>query len=261
MGVVRLGEVIKVIVVILFMRILERFVKNYTPYLGRLVLRIEKEPDYKSTKKGFLNKVHLDLKTFKLVTRLIPKLDDRGWVADPEKVVLIEKYTGGIVKEKIEVDNENDSGYTKKYIFLTKNKKYVGDLFKGWWYYENQMMVVDERPGGISVKYKDKKIDGYYIRTDTENLSVKIGDRIFDEKYRPSQSDFKKKEWDEWNKKFTKFYNKSKDWKKRRLKKVGIVLFMPYNKRGFRKIKTNEEAKYTAIKIYDFIIKNEHDKK
>jgi hypothetical protein len=38
---------------------------------------------------------------------------------------LIEKYTGGIVKEKIEVDNENDSGYTRKYIFLTKNKKYV----------------------------------------------------------------------------------------------------------------------------------------
>jgi hypothetical protein len=35
------------------MRIIERFVKNDTPYLGRLVLRFEKNTDYKSTKKGF----------------------------------------------------------------------------------------------------------------------------------------------------------------------------------------------------------------
>ncbi len=243
------------------MRILERFIKNNTPYLGRLVLRIEKESNYKSTKKGFLNKVHLDLKIFKLVTRLIPKLDDRGWVADPEKVALIEKYTGGLVKEKIEIDNESDSGFTRKYIFLTKNKKYVGDLFKGWRYYLNQMMVTEERPDSISVKYKDKKIDAYYIDIENETLTIKIGDRIFDEKYRPSQSDFKKDEWDEWNKKFNTFYNKSKEWKQRRLKKVGIVLFMPYNKRGFKKIKTNEEAKDTAIRIYDYIIKNEHSKK
>jgi hypothetical protein len=259
--VAQLGEAIKVIAVIQFMRIIERFVKNNTPYLGELILRIEKEPNYESTKKGFLNKTHFDFKIFKLVTRLIPKLDERGWVADPEKVALIEKYTGGIVKEKIEADNENESGYTRKYIFLSKNKKYVGDLFKGWWYYQNQMMITEERPGGISVKYKDKKIEGYYIITETESLMVKIGDRIFDERYRPSQSDFKKEEWDKWEKKFTKFYNKSKDWKQRRLKKVGILLFMPYNKRGFKKIKTNEEAKETAIKIYDFIIKNEHDKK
>jgi hypothetical protein len=241
------------------MRILERFIKNYTPYLGRLVLKIEKEPDYKSTKKGFLNKVHLDLKIFKLVTRLIPKLDDRGWVADPEKVVLIEKYTGGIVKEKIEADSENESGYIRKYIFLSKNKKYVGDLFKGWWYYENQMMVVNERPQGVAVQYVDKKIYGYYVLTNIENVFVSIGDKIFDEEYRPSKSDFKKNEWDKWNKLYYKFYNRTKGWKRNQIKKFGIVIFMPYNKRGLRKIKTNEEAKNTAIKIYDFIIKNNKD--
>ena len=62
----RLGEVIKEIVITQFMRIIERFVKNDTPYFGNLVLRFEKNPNYKSTKKGFLNKIHFILSVLHL---------------------------------------------------------------------------------------------------------------------------------------------------------------------------------------------------
>jgi hypothetical protein len=243
------------------MRILERFIKNNTPYLGRLVLRIEKESNYKSTKKGFLNKVHLDLKIFKLVTRLIPKLDDRGWVVDPEKVALIEKYTGGIVKEKIEIDNESKSCFTRKHIFLTKNKKYVGDIFKGWWYYENQMVVFEEMPTNISVKYENRKIIGYFIITETENVMVRIGDRIFNEDYIPSKKEFNKKDWDKWRKNFYKVYYKALGWQKRELEVRGMFHFLPYNMRGLKKITNINEAKESAIKIYEYITKIENDKK
>jgi hypothetical protein len=63
MEVARLGEAIKVIVIIQNMRIIERFVKNDTPYLGKLVLRFEKNTDYKSIKKGYLNKINTFLQS------------------------------------------------------------------------------------------------------------------------------------------------------------------------------------------------------
>ena len=243
------------------MRIIERFVKNDTPYLGRLVLRFEKNTDYKSTKKGFLNKIHLDFKFFKLVTRLIPKTDDRGWVADPEKVSLIEKYTGGIVKEKISVDNESKSGYNLSHIFLTKSKKYVGDIFLGWFYYKNQLMILEEKPIGVAIKYKDRKIDGYLVMTEKVNVMVRMGDRIFDENYKPSKSEFERKDWDKWRKKFDIVHSRALGWQKKELDRRGMFHFIPHNLRGFKKITTIDQVKESAIKIYNYITEIENDKK
>lgn len=243
------------------MRIIEWFVKNDTPYLGKLVLRFEKNPNYKSTKKGFLNIVHFDFKIFKIVTRLIPKTDDRGWVVDPEKVVLIEKYTGGLVKEKISVDNESKSGYNLSHIFLTKSKKYVGDIFLGWFYFKNQLMVLEDKPNGVAVKYENRKIDGYFVMTERVNVMVRIGDRIFDEDYNPSKSEFTKKDWDKWRKKFNIIYSRALGWQKKELNRRGMFHFIPHNLRGFKKIRTLEQAKETAIKIYNYITEIENDKK
>ena len=243
------------------MRIIERFVKNDTPYLGRLVLRIERNSNYKSTKKGFLNKIHIDFKFFKLVTRLIPKTDDRGWVADPEKVSLIEKYTGGIVKEKILVDNESKSGYNLSHIFLTKSKKYVGDIFLGWYYFKNQLMILEDKPNGIAIKYKNRKIEGYLVMTEKINVMLRIGDRIFNEDYNPSKSEFSKKEWNKWRKKFYVVHSNALGWQKKELDRRGMFHFIPHNLRGFKKITTLDQAKESAIKIYNYITEIENDKK
>ena len=82
------------------MGIIEKFVENDTPYQGRLVLRFEKNPNYKSVVKGFLNKVHFDFFLFKIVTRLIPEIKDNKLIPIPDKVNLMEKYAGGIIVER-----------------------------------------------------------------------------------------------------------------------------------------------------------------
>lgn len=73
-------------------------VKNTTPYLGKIRLKFEKYPEY--TGKDKLNKVHLDLGFTKLVSRITPYIDTSGWLINPECKFLIEKYTGGIIKNE-----------------------------------------------------------------------------------------------------------------------------------------------------------------
>jgi hypothetical protein len=254
---VRLGEVIKEIVITQFMRIIERFVKNDTPYLGRLVLRFEKNTDYKSTKKGFLNKIHLDFKFFKLVTRLIPEINDNKLMPDPDKVALIEKYTGGIIVERRVKEKELNDILLTKHNFLTKDKRMVGDIFTAWDYFKNQMVIVEENPKGVALVYKDRKPYEYIVLDDKEKISVKIGDRIFDENYMSSMANFKRDEWKKWYKKYIRDYYRADEKNKKRIKEEGIIKYIPYNMRGIKKIKTLEEAKITAINIIKQIRKDD----
>ena len=73
------------------MGIINLFVKNQTPYLGKLKLKFEKNPNYENTKNGILNKVHINFGFVKVTTRLIPNLDDDGWKLKEDSIPLIEK--------------------------------------------------------------------------------------------------------------------------------------------------------------------------
>jgi hypothetical protein len=257
MEVARLGEAIKVIVIIQNMRIIERFVKNDTPYLGRLVLRFEKNTDYKSIKRGFLNKIHINFKFFKLVTRLIPEIKDNKLIPDPEKVALIEKYTGGVVKERRVKDDEYPESVITKHNFLTNDKRMIGDIFIAWEYYKNQMVVVPENPKGVALVYKDRKPYEYIVLDDKEKISVKIGDRIFNENYMSSMANYKREDWKKWYKKYIRDYHRADEKNKKRIKSGGVIKYIPYNMRGIKKIKTLEEAKITAINIIKQIRKDD----
>lgn len=237
------------------MRIIERFVKNDTPYFGKLVLRIEKNPEYKSIKRGFLNKIHFDLKLFKIVTRLIPEIQDNKLIPIPERVTLIEKYTGGIIVERRVKEKELDDILITKHNFLTKDKRLIGDIFIGWFYYKNQMVVVKESPNGVALAYKDRKPYRYVVINNNQYISVEIGDRIFNEKYVPSQADFRRDDWKKWYKKYLKDYHSIR----KNIKEEDFIEYIPYNMRGLRKIKNLEEAKDTAIKINNYI-KNDSKK-
>lgn len=241
------------------MRIIEWFVKNDTPYLGRLVLRFEKNPDYKSIKRGFLNKIHLDLKFFKIVTRLIPEIKENKLLPIPEKVALIEKYTGGIIVERRVKEKELEDVLITKHNFLTKDRRLIGDIFKAWFYYKNQMVPVKESPNGVALVYKDRKPHEYVILSEDEIIPIRVGDRIFDEKFMPSQANYKKNEWKKWNKKYIRDYNIADKKNKKTIKEKGIIKYIPYNMRGLKKIKNLDEAKDTAIKINNYI-KNDSKK-
>jgi len=239
------------------MRIIERFVKNDTPYLGRLVLRLERNSNYRSIKKGYLNKIHLKFLFFKLVTRLIPEINDNKLMPDPDKVALIEKYTGGIIVERRVKEKELNDILLTKHNFLTKDKRMVGDIFTAWDYFKNQMVIVEENPKGVALVYKDRKPYEYLVITDNEKISVKIGDRIFNENYMSSIANFKRDEWKKWYKKYIRDYHRADEKNKKRIKEEGIIKYIPYNMRGIKKIKTLEEAKITAINIIKQIRKDD----
>ena len=47
------------------------FIKNYTPYIGELVLKFEKFPHYTGGRSGMLNKIHINLFFTKLSIKRI----------------------------------------------------------------------------------------------------------------------------------------------------------------------------------------------
>ena len=70
------------------------FIKNHTPFIGKIKLKFEKFPHY-SSGNNILNKIHLNLGFTKLVSRMEIKRGLNGDMVDPKKVEKICKYTGG----------------------------------------------------------------------------------------------------------------------------------------------------------------------
>ena len=73
------------------------FLKNNTPYIGKLKLRFQKHPNYSSSN-SILNAVYLNLGFTKLVSRMYPTKSRNGWVIDERKIAKICNYTGGTIK-------------------------------------------------------------------------------------------------------------------------------------------------------------------
>ena len=63
------------------------FIKNETPYLGKIKLKFEKMPYYTSGRSK-LNKVHLNLGFTKLVSRIHSTKTEEGWefMVNPKSV-------------------------------------------------------------------------------------------------------------------------------------------------------------------------------
>ena len=174
---------------------IEKLIKNTTPYLGKLVLKFEKYPHYSGSQSGVLNKVHLNLGFTKLVSRMIPRQVMEGGPSniDPEKIELINEYTGGVIGTHKWGDNDE---YVLENSFLTKDGQYIGDIKTAWWYFQNGMTVCEDYPHGVAIVWNTSKFDktlvsgqdgieGYYGYTHRGGSTFKIGDRLFDEDYNP----------------------------------------------------------------------------
>ena len=241
---------------------IEKLVKNRTPYLGKMVLKFEKHPHYSSSQDGKLNKVHLNLGFTKLVSRFIPKQVMEGHSnVDPEKVKLIEKYTDGVIGTHTFGKNNE---YTLEDSFLTKDGKYIGSIDTAWWYFNNGMTVCEEYPNGVAIVWNtvnsDKTlmsgwggIKGYYGYTHRGGGLFKIGDRLFDEKYNPVVEDYDEKEFTKWWKTYIKSYKKGDDFDKKHIYNDGIKSVIPFNKRGKHTIKNWEDARTAAINMSKYL--------
>jgi hypothetical protein len=148
---------------------IEKLVKNRTPYLGKMVLKFERHPYYTSGKDGKLNKVHLNLWFTKLVTRFKPKQVMEGYSnIDPKKVELIEKYTGGVIGTH-KWDNDE---FVLEDSFLTKDGKYIGNIETAWWYFQNGMTVCEEYPNGVAIVWNTVNSDKTLMKNIIQLLRI-----------------------------------------------------------------------------------------
>jgi hypothetical protein len=220
-------------------------IKNNTPYIGKIKLKFEKFPEY--TGKSKLNKIHLDLGFTKLVSRITPQQDTKGWLINPESKYLIEKYTDGVISEHTFGENNE---YSLPNSFMTKDGGYIGDIERGWWYYQNKMKVCEEYPHGIAECYDDEgNFIGYHGYTHRGGQTFKIGDRLFDTSYKPKEEDYEEWEWVGWEYKYLELYGKSDKLDKKWMRESGISYVIPYKKRGIKIIENFEECLQAAINM------------
>jgi hypothetical protein len=220
-------------------------IKNTTPYIGKIKFKFEKYPEY--TGKSKLNKIHLNLGFTKLVSRITPHKDLNGWLINPECIYLIQKHTGGKIGSHSFGDKNE---HTLPNSFLTKDGGYIGDIERGWWYYENNMKVCEQYPHGVAERYDDKgNLIGYHGYTHRGGQTFKIGDRLFYASYTPNEDDYEEWEWAGWQLKFEELYSKGDDLDKKWMDKEGIGYVIPFNKRGGKVIDNFKECLQAAINM------------
>ena len=239
-------------------------IKNLTPYIGEIKIRFQKNPEYVG--KTLLNKVHLDLGFTKLVSRVKPFKDKKGWIPDINKIYLINCYTGGMIRKHSW--NVNQQTFTLNHSFMSKNGEYIGDLMTGWWYYKNNLKVCEEYPKGVALKYDNIKnttfynsfkngkatLIGYYGYTHRGGSLFKLGDKLFDPNYVPRKEDFTFEEWEKYQFDFWKSIDSAdSEWFKKELENDGVKGVIPFNKLGDITIENWEQAKQAAINISKYL--------
>jgi hypothetical protein len=240
---------------------------NRTPYYGRLRFKFEKNPHYTGGGNGVLNKIHLNLGFTKLVSRMIPYRNDNGWIVSTDCTKLITKFTGG----KVGSHTFHDGKHTLYNSFLANNGDYIGNIETGWWYYQNNLVVCEDYPSGVAIKLKENnyfrkhdvtyhdlllesdEILGYYGYSHRGGSIFKIGDRVFDNYYLPTKSDYTQEEWDGYYKKYQDSLSKADKFDKDWMTVDGIASVIPFNRRGKKIIKTWEDAKEAAISLSKYL--------
>ena len=254
-------------------------IKNQTPYVGKTYLKFEKMPYYVSGGKGgMLNKVHLNLGFTKLVSRIVPKRNLDGYIINPKKVELINRWTWGKIGTH-QVGQGQSEEFTLSNSFLSKDGPYIGDVKEGWRYYKNNFIVCREYPHGVAIKLKTYAADnmlknsikdpyenyvteqmendnvaGYYGYTHRGGQIFKIGDRLFQEDYKPKKEDYPEKEWAKYEKAFRKsLANSEDDLDRRWMNESGISYVIPFKMRGPKIIENWDEARQAAINMSKYL--------
>lgn len=222
------------------------FIKNRTPYIGKIKLKFEKHPHYTGQSK--LNKVHLNLGFTKLVSRIYPERTLSGWVVDPIKVDLINKHTGGVIGDHLVKHHEPKDEFILTNSFLTKDGRYVGSIEEGWWYYTSKLKVCEDYPHGVAEKYENDELVGYYGYTHRGGQTFRIGDKIFDENWKPNEFEIDSDWIDYYELSTDKTFNINEEGILERL-----VSYISFTERGEEKIKTMEDAKQAAINLSKYL--------
>jgi hypothetical protein len=266
-----------------------RLIKNRTPFVGVIRLKFEKYPHYQGGSPwSIVNKVHLNLGFTKLVSRMYP-IEGKNESIDPEKIELINKHTGGVIKDHewwttkdkngdthqrntlTEDDEEIVSHHMLRNSFLTHDGKYIGDIQRAWWFYKNNFIVYDEKPNIVAIKLNPYSYNKRYWGINSDNVEgvygfshrggqlFKLGDKIFEPNWDPYSEDdplefFTEKEWEGYQERRRKSERKQKDegWLHEG-ESTPITDYIPFKRRGKKTIKTWEDAIQAAKNLGSYL--------
>jgi hypothetical protein len=183
-------------------------------------------------------------------------MEEKGKEITQEEIQEIERLTGG----KIGTHTFGPDNFELKNSFLAPDGTFIGRIDEARWYVNNQMMVDEEHPHGVAAVITPETygtdnpvIEGMYGYTHRGGQMFKIGDRLFDEKYKPKKEDYDEEQWGEFEKEFQKSYDKADELEKNWMDNDGISYVMPFKLRGSKLIETMEEAFIAARNMSNYL--------
>ena len=228
-------------------------IKKRSFYVGELYFTITKESPYYRSGGDILNNVHFEFLGFYFASRLIKRKTKSGFRKD-QKLIKVFESTCGVKVGNYKVNDSSENTYDdwtlSDAVVTPISKRLVGTLDDCYWMLEKSVVACDEFPSaGYSIK--DNTWIGWSHRA---KAAFKKGDRLFDEKYKPVESDYTKEEWTKYSIAYQKSLNSAVDELDRKwIIEDGIAHVIPFKQRGPKIIETNQEAKQAAINFSKYV--------
>lgn len=174
-----------------------------------------------------------------------------------EEINEIERLTGGkIGTHSFGPDNE----YTLENSLLSQDGTYVGSIKEARWYVSNKMMIDEQYPHGVAAVITPETygtdnpvIEGMCGYTHRGAQLFRIGDRLFDGKYKPTKEDYPEDEWNLYEENFKKLYEEEDELGKEWMDRDGLSYVIPFKLRGSKIIETMEDAFEAAKNMSDYL--------
>lgn len=174
-----------------------------------------------------------------------------------EEIREIERLTGGKIGTHTFGDNNE---LTLENSLLSLDGTYIGGITEARWYVKNKMMVDEKYPHGVAAVITDETygtdnpiIEGMYGYTHRGGNLFRIGDRLFDGKYKPTREDYSEDEWIKYENRFKELYEEEDELGKRWMDDDGISYVIPFKLRGKKIIETMEEAFEAARNMSNYL--------
>jgi len=228
-------------------------IKRRSFYVGDLYFTISTESPYFRSGNDVLNKVHFKFLGVYFASRLKKRQTSNGFRRDA-KLIKIFESTCGVKVGKYRVSDSSQNSYDDwilpDAVTTVLDTRFVGTLDDCYWMLEKSVVVCNEFPSaGYSMK--DNMWIGWSHRA---KAGFKIGDRLFDETYKPLRTDYTQKDWDSWYKKWQRsLSNAASELDRKWIEEDGISHVIPFKQRGPKIIETMAEAKQAAINFSKYV--------
>lgn len=174
-----------------------------------------------------------------------------------KKMKEIERLTGGKIGTYTFGPNNE---HTLENSFLSPDGKYIGDFKHAQWYVKQKLMIDENYPHGVAAVIKEEtygtdspEIEGMYGYSHRGGQMFKIGDRLFDPKYKPKREDYPLDQCENFEKSYKDSYENGDDLDKKWMDESGISYVIPFNLRGIKNIETMEEAFEAAKNMSNYL--------